>query len=227
MNAKEMNKVAGVIQPKVLAAMVCLLVLGGGVALLIHRQSPRAQQIAVTAPAELSRTNLLLEAGRLRQLGSATPFSGTMVEHYPDGVLRSRSAVVDGLLHGVSEGWYTNAQLQVAEHFQRGVSHGLRTKWYPDGAKQSEAQIADGKLNGTFRRWHENGALSEQAEFVAGQPEGISLAYFQSGSLKARVIMKAGQSIEQQFWKDGQRGPSSPPASSDSGHRSRPASSAK
>ncbi len=206
MNRRIAKGKCGAVQSRILITIGCLVLLASLVALLLHRPTatpPRVEVLA--APVELSRTNLVLEEGRLRQPGSVTPFSGLMLEHYPDGVLRSRSAVTNGLLHGLSEGWYTNKQIQVSENFKEGVSHGLRTKWYPGGAKQSEAQIVNGKLNGTFRKWHENGTLSEQAELSANQPEGVSLAWFPSGSLKARVAMKHGQPIEQEFWKDGEK----------------------
>jgi antitoxin component YwqK of YwqJK toxin-antitoxin module len=189
-----------------LAATVILFVLVGFVAHLIHRQIRQPDHAeAPAAPPVVSRTNLVFEGGRLRQPGSATLFSGVMVEHYPDGTLRSRSAVMNGLLNGWSEGWYTNAQNQISEHFKDGISHGLRTKWYASGAKQSEAGIVGGKLHGTFRKWHENGALSEQVELIEGEPEGISLAWFPSGCLKARVVLKDGKPVEQEFWKDGEK----------------------
>jgi antitoxin component YwqK of YwqJK toxin-antitoxin module len=156
------------------------------------------------ASVEVSRTNLVLDEGRLHRAGQPGMFTGFMVEHSASGALRSRSAISNGLLHGLSEGWYTNGQLQVTEHFREGVSHGLRTKWAASGAKISEASIVDGKLHGTFRRWHENGVLSEQVEFVAGQPQGTSLAYFPSGFLKARVTLLDGKPADQAFWRDGE-----------------------
>ena len=187
-------------------AIIFLLVLTGLVTFFLRRSnsSTRSSE-AVSIPLELSRTNLVLEAGHWKQPGSTTFFSGVMVEHYPNGMLRSRSVFSNGLVHGLSEGWYTNAQLQVAEFFREGVSHGLRTKWYPSGAKQSEAQVADGKLNGRFQKWHENGVLSEQVNFADGQPEGPSLAYFPSGNLKARVTMKDNKPTAQEFWNDGEK----------------------
>ena len=156
------------------------------------------------APIEVARTNLILTEGRLHLTGQTNSFTGFMIEHHASGALRSRSVISNGLLHGISEGWYTNGQRQVTEHFKEGVSHGVRTKWSASGAKTSEASIVDGKLHGTFRRWHENGTLSEQVEFFEDQPQGTSLAYFPSGYLKARVVLRDGRPEQQTFWKDGE-----------------------
>jgi antitoxin component YwqK of YwqJK toxin-antitoxin module len=188
--------------------VLALLVAGLGLTLYFLPRPPRSPSDAAGAPtvsSEVSRTNLVLVNGRLRLSGASNEFSGLMLEHYAEGSLRSRSAVTNGLLHGLSQGWFTNGQMQISENFKEGVSHGLRTKWYADGAKQSEASIVAGKIHGSFRRWHPNGALAEQAEFVMDQPEGPSVAYFPSGYLKARVVMKDGKPVEQTFWKDGER----------------------
>jgi antitoxin component YwqK of YwqJK toxin-antitoxin module len=164
---------------------------------------PSAETPAATLP-ELPRSSMVLSNGRLWEHGRDVPFTGFMVEHYADGTLRSRSAVSNGVLHGLSLGWFTNGQLQISEEFHEGVSHGVRTRWYADGAPQSEAHIVAGKLHGTFRRWHPDGHLAEQSEFVEGQPDGISFAFHPGGSLKARVRMESGRVIEQQFWKEGE-----------------------
>jgi antitoxin component YwqK of YwqJK toxin-antitoxin module len=153
---------------------------------------------------EVARTNLVLVSGRLCLVGQTNYFSGRMVEFSGDGSLRSRSEVANGLMNGLSLGYYTNGQVQVREMFLEGVSHGTRTKWYPSGARQSEAGIVNGKLHGTFRRWHENGKLAEQVEFVEGEPQGECVAYFPNGNLKARVTMQAGKIVAQNFFSDGQ-----------------------
>jgi antitoxin component YwqK of YwqJK toxin-antitoxin module len=186
--------------------VLLLAALAGLISFWPSRQPPKPPRAEIsTTPVEVSRTNLVRVDGRLCQTGQNKSFTGFMVEYDPYGRLRSRSAIADGLLSGLSQGWYTNGQIQVTEQFKGGVSHGLRTKWYPSGAKQSEVNIVDGQLNGVFRKWHENGVLSEQIEFVGGQPDGLSLGYFPSGCVRARVVMKAGKPIEQQFWKDGEK----------------------
>ena len=176
------------------------------VALWVFTQPTPPATTTATIPeaVDVPRTQLELRSARLYPIGATGLFNGLMVEHYPEGALRSRSAVTNGLLHGLSEGWHTNGQLQVAEHFKQGISHGLRTKWHPGGGKLSEANIVEGQLDGAFRKWYESGVLAEQVEFSRGQPQGSSLAYFPSGFLKARAKLQTGQVVEQQFWKDGE-----------------------
>ena len=183
-----------------------LLALATTAALLLWRPRVPVRQdpSARVAPSSVSRTNLVLISGHLCLAGQDRPFNGLMLEHWADGSLRSRSAVTNGLLHGLSEGWHTNGQLQVTEYFNKGVSHGLRTKWHAKGRKLSECEIADGKIDGTFQRWLENGSIAEQVDFVHGQPQGLALAYFESGFLKSRARLKDGKVIEQKFWEDGQ-----------------------
>jgi hypothetical protein len=153
---------------------------------------------------EAPRAELVLQQGRLFHPGQTAPFTGRMTELYPSGAKKSRSMVVNGLLHGISEGWHTNGQLAVREHFQAGISHGWRTKWFAGGAKMSEANIVNGQLQGTFRRWHENGVLAEQIEMRHGNVEGLARAYYPSGFLKAQARMQEGKLMEQRFWPDGE-----------------------
>jgi len=173
---------------------------------MLVRPSSKQTPESKIAPAagEVPRAQLELRSSRLFRTGTTNSFTGRMVEHYPDGALRSRSAVTNGLLHGLSEGWHTNGLLQVTEHFKEGVSHGLRTKWHLNGVKQSEASIVDGQLQGLFRKWHDNGTLAEQIELVNNQPEGVALAYFPSGSIKTRAVMQNGRPVEQKSWQDGE-----------------------
>ena len=153
---------------------------------------------------EVLREELVLREGRLYRTNESEPFTGDLVERYPGGVVKSRSALVAGLLEGVSEGWYTNGHIQVREYFKTGVSDGLRRKWYEDGKLLSEGMIRGGEHHGTFRRWHENGQLAETVEMNRGHPDGTSLAYYPSGFLKARAQLKNGQVLDQKFWNDGE-----------------------
>lgn len=132
-------------------------------------------------------------------------FTGFVTENHPTGEPKSRSAVAEGRLHGLSEGWHTNGVRQVEEHFVAGRSHGLRTKWHPSGQKASEAPIVSGQIEGVFRRWHENGALAEEITLARGVPNGPARSWHPDGSLKASATMKDGQVVQQKFYAAGEQ----------------------
>jgi antitoxin component YwqK of YwqJK toxin-antitoxin module len=156
-------------------------------------------------PLEVPRTELALRNGLLYRNNEPLPFTGSMIELHTNGALKSRSSVAEGLLEGISQGWYTNGVLQVRENFQHGVSHGRRTKWHENGKLMSEGTIDRGQHHGLFRRWHENGQLAEEVTLVHGKADGLSRSYHPSGCLKARVVLKMGEVIEREFWNDGEK----------------------
>jgi len=163
--------------------------------------------VAALQPQTIPLARMEVRDQRLYRAASAKPFTGVVVEHYPNRVLKSRAQVFDGKLDGLSEGWHTNGILQVEEHFQKGVSNGRRVKWHANGAKASECEVIDGKLNGVFRRWNEDATLAEEIEMRDGEPHGISSAYYPSGFVKTRARLEKGAVIEQKSWKDGEEKP--------------------
>jgi antitoxin component YwqK of YwqJK toxin-antitoxin module len=153
----------------------------------------------------VARTNLVFSDGRWYLPGGTNAFTGVMVEFHPDGMLCSRTAVSNGLLEGLSEGWYTNGQPQIRECYKASVADGLRQKWYSNGQLKSEATILQGKLEGTFRSWHENGQVAEIIELKAGQPDGEAWAFYSSGFARSRTALRAGQVLARESWEDGER----------------------
>ena len=193
---------------RVVVAGLCLVLLLAGVLLWQRRPVPVPAPVGGDSTAagetlpEAERTELVLKEGRLH-FGDGM-FTGLMVEHYPGGVLKSRTAVSNGLLHGVSEGWFTNAVRQVAEHFVNGVSHGERLRWDEEGRQVAAAQIDQGKIVGQFRRWHANGQLAEEVTMKNGEPDGLARSWYASGSLQAEVQLVQGKVLEQHRYKEGE-----------------------
>ena len=187
-------------------AIAAVTLLAGLLLLVLTRE----RQSPVAAIAEVPRPELELREGRWFRKGQSVAFTGRLVEHHESGGLKSRSVVSNGWLEGLSEGWHTNGQRQIQEHFHAGVSHGLRTKWYADGRKLSEVEVVDGKLAGKFRQWRPDGSLAEEVELKDGHPDGLSRAYYPSGSVKVEARLRAGQVVAQQSWKDGERAGDTP-----------------
>ena len=144
-------------------------------------------------PAEqVSRKQLVLQQGRLMKTSQTNAFTGLMVELYPDGALQSRSAVSNGLLHGVSEGWHTNGVLAVRETFREGRSHGLRTKWNIESRRVSEVDIREGRIDGFHREWHTNGQLAVEVAMASGLPSGQSRRWSPDGGLVGQWSLSNG-----------------------------------
>ena len=85
-------------------------------------------------------------------------FTGYVIEWYPKAraphgeLEQSREpqkkvqiAMKDGVVHGVSQGWYRSGQKEIEEHFLHGVPHGVRQRWDPEGNLKSKEVITNGK----------------------------------------------------------------------------------
>lgn len=153
----------------------------------------------------VTRGELDLRAGVLHLRDEDRPFSGTVLEKFPNGANRVAIEIRDGRPHGRSRGWHENGQLEVEEHFIHGISNGPRQRWYDDGARKSEARIVDGKIEGIFTRWHENGKKAAVIMMKNGVAHGLSEAWTPAGTLKARVVMKDGEVVERSFFDKGPR----------------------
>jgi antitoxin component YwqK of YwqJK toxin-antitoxin module len=182
-----------------------VLLLAGIISIAVAILTLRRPRPVIEPLPEVSLGALVSHNGRLHQSNDAVPFVGFVTERYDGGPLKARSAISNGVLNGLSEGWYTNGALEVREHFQNGMSAGRREKWHPNGQKLSEVMVVNGKLNGVFRRWHDNGQLAEEIQMKAGHADGIAKAWYPSGFAKAEARLENGKLIEQKTWDDGQK----------------------
>jgi antitoxin component YwqK of YwqJK toxin-antitoxin module len=148
-------------------------------------------------PAEqVSRNQLVLQQGRLMKTSQTNAFTGLMVEFYPDGTFQSRSAVSNGLLHGVSEGWHTNGVLAITEVFVSGKSHGTRTKWDAASNRIAETDIREGEIEGLHREWHTNGKPSLEVTMARGKAQGVARKWSLEGELAGQWVMSNGVVIQ-------------------------------
>jgi antitoxin component YwqK of YwqJK toxin-antitoxin module len=181
-----------------------LLALVAGLTLKSHRKVADAEAGKPPA-ASVARERLENRGGRFYRPGADAPFSGWITDQHPSGEMKLRSAVLDGRLHGISEGWSTNGVPELRERFQRGLPHGTRVTWHANGKKRSEGQLLAGQQQGLYRQWDEEGKLVVEAEFEAGKPHGLSRAWYSSGYLKAEAMMKHGEVQARHVYPDGNR----------------------
>jgi antitoxin component YwqK of YwqJK toxin-antitoxin module len=104
--------------------------------------------------------------------GSNTPYTGKIVDKYPngskqqevvykygkqdgvstqwykDGAVKSKSAYVDGKHNGGTIWWQPNGKKRFEAHFKNGREYGVTTEWLYDGKKASELDTRDGIVYG-------------------------------------------------------------------------------
>lgn len=160
---------------------------------LRRSQTPGLSEAGVET---VGRNRLVLREGRWMKTDETNAFTGMIVEFYPDGTLQSRSAVSNGVLHGVSEGWWTNAVLAVRETFREGRSHGTRTKWDIEGRRIAEADIRDGQIDGFHREWHTNGQLAVEVSMAGGKAHGLARKWSLEGQLAGQWVLSNGAVVQ-------------------------------
>ena len=149
------------------------------------------------APERVLRSDLVLRDGVLYKPAVTVPFAGLLVERWTADRLRVEVTIVDGRAHGRSRGWYENGQIEVEEHFERGVSHGTRTRWFAEGGKKSQVEIRQGQLTGTFREWHPNGQRARETPLRDGVAHGEVKSWDAAGRLTGTAQVARGQKVVQ------------------------------
>jgi antitoxin component YwqK of YwqJK toxin-antitoxin module len=93
------------------------------------------------------------------------PFSGELVEHYPDGQLSNVERYVDGEVDGPQRIWYPDGSLQSETMTSRGRTIGLSRTWYPSGQLKDE-RVYDGVAVVSRRTWAEDGTLTGDEDWT-------------------------------------------------------------
>src|SRR5215213_5054941 len=77
-------------------------------------------------------------------------FTGVAFRAAPDGQIESEQEYREGMLAGVSRGWFAPGQLESEAHFSGGLLHGVRRGWYETGRPAYEEAFERGvRLRGT------------------------------------------------------------------------------
>lgn len=151
-------------------------------------------------PGELPRAALVLTDGRLCLKDSGLPFTGTVFEQTGSGQRLSELTVREGILHGMSKGWYDSGAQEVEEQFVDGKSNGVRKRWHANGKLKNEATIVNGELHGPYTEWHDDGSMAARMNMVHGKGEGLCEAWHRGGAPKAKVILAAGEPVTKEYF---------------------------
>lgn len=97
------------------------------------------------------------------------PFTGTAVEHYPGGELRSELTYVEGVQQGVARDWYPTGELAGESLYSANQRHGLTREWFEDGQPKSELYYEFG-IPISKKEWDRDGELGSTWELKESDP---------------------------------------------------------
>ena len=186
---------------KLFKIAISVLLLTGGIWFLYLNSQKGEQREPDNEPVEeIARHELELTDQGLVYKTSKHPFTGKALEYHQDGTKSVSMSVVSGKVHGVTEAWHENGQLESREFFKSGLSEGIRTRWYETGQKRSHARTVAGKLDGEYTKWYPSGKIAQQATMIDGEAHGESKSWYEDGTLKSSVTLNHGKVVQARYY---------------------------
>ena len=106
--------------------------------------------------------------GRLYRRGlEDEPFTGTVVESFPDGSLSLSTTFYQGKPHGFQKRSFPGGVMASEIFFDKGILSGTKSKWWKSGHIREEEYWDGGKFRGR-RLWDEAGRLIREEIVPAG-----------------------------------------------------------
>jgi hypothetical protein len=96
------------------------------------------------------------------------PFSGILVERFPDGGRYKETHYLNGFKDGSEKQYALNGRVVREGNFIHGKREGLETAWFSEGPKKFEYHFKNGVLDGSQTQWHISGALFRQELYKDG-----------------------------------------------------------
>ena len=103
--------------------------------------------------------------GLMYEVNSDDPFTGKVVEYWPNGEKKTEGEVLNGMLHGKVVYWYEDGQKYNETEYRDNKPHGKETGWYKTGQKEGVGYYRDGKVEGKTIMWYKSGQKRKEKEF--------------------------------------------------------------
>ncbi|MDA7797363.1 hypothetical protein N9A24_05865 [Gammaproteobacteria bacterium] len=101
--------------------------------------------IIVSCSKEVMDDQILIRQNLAYEVNSDTPFSGHALAYHPNGQLRSRVQLKNGLRNGLHEYFLENGQLLTRDSYKNGQREGLSEEYFLDGQLKSRDCWQQGK----------------------------------------------------------------------------------
>lgn len=161
---------------------------------------------------QYSTDQLIFSEGKYYALGEVEPYTGLVINRYPNGKKKYEARMVDGIPQGPAMEWHENGQKMTEVKLEEGKPAGTMTGWHSNGAKQFEMPLQNGKQHGLMTEYDIGNRRTSSTRYVVGVREGEAIGYDVNGKKSwethYRNNLMDGDFIE--YHPNGQRSSRSP-----------------
>lgn len=123
------------------------------------------------------------------------PYSGFIVSYYPDGSLKEKFGLLNGVKQNEFMRWHPDGHLKNLTHYHQGKLHGEKKIWSADSVHVLIAHFnfQQGHAHGEQKKWYPSGELFKKLNMNNGKEEGIQQAYRKNGVIYANYEAREGR----------------------------------
>ncbi|MFT3908851.1 MAG: tetratricopeptide repeat protein [Ferruginibacter sp.] len=130
---------------------------------------------------------------------------GLWTYYHINGEVKEKTFMKNGLVDGLSEGWFDNGIKSYTETYVQDKLNGIQTFYFYNGNLKSVVPFKDDLKNGEERFYNFKGVLTSTSNFVNDKLEGITKAYFPNGKIKNEFMYKndKAEGLYKSYFKSG------------------------
>lgn len=122
------------------------------------------------------------------------PFSGNLITHHQNNLIKSDIEYKEGKKHGYEKHWNTKADLVVERYYFKGNKTGTHKAWWNNGNLKFEYHFNEkGEYNGSMKEWYKNGQLFKAFNYNNGKENGSQKLWYETGNIKANYEVVNGE----------------------------------
>jgi tetratricopeptide (TPR) repeat protein len=125
--------------------------------------------------------------------GEQVPYTGSFIETFHDGKLKSKGELNEGLLTGARIIFFENGDTSSFRFYKNGLSHGKSLAFYSNGTKKEEGVFNEGKEEGRWFFYHENGQKKAIVNFKNRVLNGEFEEFDSKGNLTRKFFYENGE----------------------------------
>ncbi len=99
---------------------------------------------------------------------NGVPFTGTVIDMWPDGARKARFQVVDGKANGAWAEWYRDGAIRFYSEWRAGKGEGPFVYFHPNGEISERVTARADIWDGLAEGWHPDGRKAFERVYQAG-----------------------------------------------------------